>query len=137
MLGWIFFVSVTVLPVVGGAAVRRLRERGDERLQGRWAHLVPALAIAGVSAGTAYYVYIDRDPTVLGSAALAGALITLGAVALPMVVYYVLGLKVRTPWVVVPVWLVSLVPLAVYTFLVGLTVIAKTQCGPDSYECPL
>lgn len=137
MLGWVFFVAITIVPVVGGAAVRRLRERDAGRFGATWIHLVPALAIAGISAAAAYAVYIDRDPTVLGSAALAGALITLGAVALPMVVYYLLGLNVRPTWVIVPVWLGSLIPLAVYAFVLGFAVIAKTQCGHDAYECPV
>jgi hypothetical protein len=137
MLGWVFFVAITILPVLGGGAMRRLRERDPDRFGKAWVRLVPALAIAGVSAAAAYAVYIDRDPTVLGSAALAGTLITLGAVALPMAGYYLLGLNVNPPWVLVPVWLGSLIPLAVYTFVVGFAVIAKTQCGPDAYECPV
>jgi hypothetical protein len=137
MLGWVFFVAITILPVLGGGAMRRLRERDPDRFGKAWVRLVPALAIAGVSAAAAYAVYIDRDPTVLGSAALAGTLITLGAVALPMAGYYLLGLNVNPPWVLVPVWLGSLIPLAVYTFVVGFAVIAKTHCGPDAYECPV
>jgi hypothetical protein len=137
MLGWVFFVAITILPVVGGGAVRRLRKRDGDRFGAAWIHLVPALAIAGVSAAAAYAVYIDRDPTVLGSAALAGTLITLAAVALPMIAYYLLGLNVRPTWVIVPVWLGSLIPLAVYAFVLGFAVIAKMQCGPDAYECPV
>jgi hypothetical protein len=137
MLGWIFFAGVTLVPVAAGYGWRQLRARRPELFDRMPTHLVPFAVILVASVVGALLIYKGHDPEVAGSEALGGALLALVGLGLPILGYYSLGYFVKRGWVVGVAWLISLAPLAMYGFVVGLMVISKTQCPPDAYECPL
>jgi hypothetical protein len=112
-----------------GRAVRR------KRWPDRWPlALIAALTVAaGVAVASSRAAGVQTGPYVEGI--VVGAL---GLAGVPLVAYYVLGrFTPGSRFVVVLIWVVSLVPLGVFWLVMAFVTDALVGCPPDAYECPV
>ena len=98
---------------------------------------IPAALAALISVTLAVLAYMGHASDVTSDRALAGAAVAALASAVALGMYWAIGRVVRHLVTLAGLWVVALMPLYFYAFVVFLWVATYTQCGPQSYECPV
>lgn len=99
--------------------------------------LIPAALVAVITVTVGVVAYLGHAPGVSTGRAIGGAVVAVLASVLPLSLYWAAGRFVRDLVDLVLAWLASLAPLYIYAVIESLIVVAYTQCGPGSSECPL
>lgn len=116
-----FPLVVSLAPVLVGQAIQG---------RGPRAQLLVTLAIAAVAAAFGWWCLSSRVSGVPLSQGLEGAGLAAGLlVLLPAALYLQLGCRARPPLTGV-VWLLSLIPLAIYMVVVALGISNLLDCAP-------
>jgi len=104
----------------------------------RWLNLPLALVLVPTMAFCWAFAFSMYEPEVPDRRAATGfAWAVLGMGALPVLVFYTVGYLLPRKWILVLVWVVAVVPFALYAFIGWVAVADYVACTEDAHECPL